>query len=123
MMDENKQRNIDNLYVDEFPAQSEKKTKTLMHPIIHKDKDISGDRFITYEMPSEYVIKIVDRFEGHEDQEYAGKDLLKFITSNIRQFKHCNYDEDSLLGLTDKQKKRKEYNKAYNKKRRITNDF
>ena len=106
-----------NLYVTEFPESSQKTTKIFMYSIIHKDKDISGTRFITYEVPSDHVIKIVDRFEGQEDQEYTGKDLLKFITSNTRQFKHCSYDTDPLLALTDTQKKRKEYNKTYNNKK------
>lgn len=139
---------IDNLYRDEFPKamdairEQEKlvkemlrtgvyyadvnvnsikpkkvmETKTFMHALVKQEGH--GQRYVTYEIPSDNLIKVEDRYDGEEPQVYTGRKLLNLIKANPRDFKHCNYDPDSLMGFTLEQKKRKEYSKTYRDKKR-----
>lgn len=91
-------------------------TKTFMHALVKQEGH--GQRYMTYEIPSDNLIKVEDRYDGEEPQVYTGTKLLNLIKANPRDFKHCNYDPDSLMGLTLEQKKRKEYSKTYRDKKR-----
>jgi len=102
--------------LNSIKPKEEMETKTFRHSIAEPKG--RRDRYMTYEIPSDNLIKVEDRYDGAEPQIYTGRKLLNLIKANPRDFKHCNYDPDSLMGLTLEQKKRKQYSKTYRDKKK-----